>query len=69
MTFTKLEMQNGDEVFVNPDYVRYVTKDKTSNTGGSVVLLAGANVYVKEGPKEVVMKMIHDSHTESAIRL
>ena len=69
MTFTKLEMQNGDEVFVNPDYVRYVVKDKTSDAGGSAVLLVGSDVYVKEEPREVIMKMIHDSHTESAIRL
>lgn len=68
MTFTKLEFSNGNSVFVNPDHVRYVTKDDC-NEGMSNVSIQGITLHVKGEPYEIITKMIHDSHTESAIRL
>ena len=68
MTFTKLEFSNGNSVFVNPDHVRYVMKDDC-NEGMSNVSIQGMTLRVKGEPYEIITKMIHDSHTESAIRL
>ena len=68
MTFTKLEFSNGNAVFVNPDHVRYVTRD-TLNEGMSHVDIRGMSLHVKGEPQDIIMKMIHDSHSESAIRL
>ena len=68
MTFTKLEFSNGNSVFVNPDHVRYVTKDDC-NEGLSNLSFQGMTLHVKGEPYEIITKMIHDSHTETAIRL
>ena len=68
MTFTKLEFSNGTEVFVNPDHVRYVTKDDC-NDGMSNVSIHGMTLHVKGEPRDIIGRMIHDSHSESSIRL
>lgn len=68
MTFTKLEFSNGNEVFVNPNHVRYVTKDDF-NENMSNVSIQGMTLHVKGEPIEIIARMIHDSHAETAIRL
>ena len=68
MTFSKFDFSNGNEVFINPDHVRYVTKD-TCNEGFSNVDILGMSLHVKGEPREVIMRMIHDSHTETAVRI
>jgi hypothetical protein len=39
------------------------------NEGMSNVSIQGMTLRVKGEPYEIITKMIHDSHTESAIRL
>ena len=64
MTFTKLEFSNGNEVYVNPDHVRYVTKDDC-NEGMSNVSIQGMTLHVKGEAWDIVGRMIHDSRTEA----
>lgn len=67
MTFSKFEFSNGNEVFINPDHVRYVTKD-TCNEGMSNVDIRGMTLHVMGEPREIIMRMIHDSQSDSALR-
>ena len=66
-TFTKLKLSNGNEVFVNHDHVRYVTKDGC-NEGMSEVAMHGITLHVEGEPEDIVMRMIRNSKTDTIIR-
>ena len=59
--YIRLEFSNGNEVFVNSDHVRYVTKDDC-NEGMSNINLIGATLYVKGDPRDIVERMTPDGH-------
>ena len=54
--FVRLVFYNGEEVYVNPDRVRYVTKDRCCE-GVTIISFQGAEIRVKGEPKDVVRKL------------